>query len=188
MVMLRYNQGKAPLSLVPTSFFRSLMTPQGFVDMDTLLIEDVAHVLGFGAQKYAPNNWRKSGSWLAVADCGMRHLMKITRGETHDIESGIHHAAHAGCNIAFLLEFIDQRSGEDDRYETEKQPFIVPRTPNLHFDLTMQFLLQWKDGGHHAYLDNAARSLAMYYEDLDASTRAFIPGTSPFAPIKVTIN
>ena len=68
--MLRYNTGKAPLALVPSSFYRALadsdLWGNNLGAFDTYLIEDVGHVIGFGAQKYSANNWRKSGSWLGL--------------------------------------------------------------------------------------------------------------------------
>jgi len=62
-------------------------------------------VLTFGATKYAPNQWRTvpnaTGRYTAAA---MRHLAAYRMGETHDIESGKHHLAHAMCCLAFIIE------------------------------------------------------------------------------------
>ncbi|RWH49592.1 MAG: hypothetical protein E5V72_03430 [Mesorhizobium sp.] len=112
--MLRYNQGKLRLSLLPTSFIRALSHNLGGA-----LIEETTRVLEFGAEKYSPNNWRTSGSWIKVFDSALRHAFKFACGEEYDQESGLHHLGHLGCNLAFLLEFEEQRSGVDDRYKVQ---------------------------------------------------------------------
>jgi len=65
----------------------------------------IVDVLTFGAKKYAPNNWRKVPEarerYLAAA---LRHLVAWGDGEDTDPESGLHHLAHAGCCVLFLLE------------------------------------------------------------------------------------
>lgn len=67
--------------------------------------EEVAMVLAFGAQKYAPDNWRKvtplRSRYLAAAQ---RHINALKKGEQMDPESGLHHAAHAACCLMFLGE------------------------------------------------------------------------------------
>jgi hypothetical protein len=97
--MTRYNQGKLPLSLVPAS-----------------LIKGVAEILAFGAQKYAPNNWRKGGSWTQTYESCQRHLLDWNEGVDLDKESQLHHLKHAACNIAFLIEFVEKGIGQDDRF------------------------------------------------------------------------
>lgn len=180
--MLRYNTGKPRLSLVPASFFRALWFPGG---IHTALLYDTAHVLTFGAMKYDANNWRKAGSWLEVVDCAMRHMIKIQAGESHDVESGIHHAAHVSCNLAFLLEFDDQQSGKDDRFAIEK---IAEYDGEDLFEMTWEALLAFKDGADSSFLRLAAQYLAEWYETMPTEARAFQPGTSEFAPIKAVIN
>lgn len=67
--------------------------------------EEVGMVLAFGAQKYAPDNWRKvtplRSRYLAAAQ---RHINALKKGEQMDPESGLHHAAHAVCCLMFLGE------------------------------------------------------------------------------------
>jgi len=69
-------------------------------------LEDVVKVLTFGAEKYDRWNWKKLDNledrYFAAAQ---RHLWAVMRGETHDLESGKHHYAHAICCIMYLLEF-----------------------------------------------------------------------------------
>lgn len=65
----------------------------------------VVDVLGFGAAKYGPENWRKVPElrrrYYAAA---LRHLAAWWMGEKTDPESGLPHLAHAGCCVMFLLE------------------------------------------------------------------------------------
>lgn len=65
----------------------------------------LAQVLTFGAEKYAPNNWRNvedpERRYLAAA---MRHINAHRQGELMDSESGLPHLAHAMCCLAFVLE------------------------------------------------------------------------------------
>ncbi len=67
--------------------------------------EAVVGVLTFGAQKYAPENWRfvpdARRRYFAAA---LRHLVAYWRGERSDPESGRPHLAHAACCLLFLLE------------------------------------------------------------------------------------
>lgn len=69
-------------------------------------VEETVKVVTFGAKKYAPNNWQQlENAKDRYFSALMRHLMAWWNGETHDPETGIHHLAHAGCNIWFLLWF-----------------------------------------------------------------------------------
>lgn len=179
--MLRYNNGKPPLSLLPTSLILAVSNGEGYYGMNTLLLDDTAQVLGYGARKYDAENWRKAGPWKEVLDCAMRHMHKMFRGETHDDESGVHHAAHVMCNIGFLLEFVTTGDGEDNRYEEDRIKHLdyEVNTINSVYDL----LLMWKDGDNQA-LAVAAYQLAAWYENLSPEVRALRPGTGEFAFVK----
>lgn len=71
-------------------------------------IEQIVDVLAYGAKKYAANNWQKLADPedRYYAAC-LRHLTAWRMGETTDPESGIHHLAHAACNLVFLLWFAE---------------------------------------------------------------------------------
>lgn len=155
--MLRYNTGKPRLSLLPTSFVL-LLKPTRL----TALAHDTARVMDYGATKYAMNNWRSAGPWLKVLDSGLRHLDKLMNTyELVDEESGIHHAGHLGCNLAFLLEFIREGDGTDDRYVTKIRTPIGSATglEAVHLDL-----MDWKDGGSNGSLEGAIIGLAQWHE------------------------
>ncbi len=70
-----------------------------------LALEEYAKVLTFGAEKYAPDNWRyvpdANDRYFAAAQ---RHIWAYKRGEIVDQESGLSHLAHAICCLVFILE------------------------------------------------------------------------------------
>jgi hypothetical protein len=86
--------------------------------IDAHFLEDVGHVLGFGARKYEPDNWKRG---MALGKClagVLRHTFAILRGEYADPETGLSHAAHATCGLMFAHFYI--RTGAvsvpDDRW------------------------------------------------------------------------
>ena len=84
----KHDQGKPRYDLIPVH------AEAEFVD-----------VLTFGATKYAPNQWRDvEDARERYTAAAMRHLAAYRMGETHDIESGKHHLAHAMCCMAFNIE------------------------------------------------------------------------------------
>lgn len=101
MTGIKYDQGKAQMELLPPKALR-----------------EVAHVLTFGAQKYAPDNWRKvkplRERYLGAA---LRHIMSEMEDPGHkDTESGIDGLAHAICCLMFILE---NRLGEPAKMKHE---------------------------------------------------------------------
>ena len=83
-------------------------------------LEEIAKVLGFGAKKYAPNNWRKGFAWSRLLAACFRHLFAYSRGERVDAESGLSHLAHAGAMLLFLLTHEVKGYGEDDIFKETK--------------------------------------------------------------------
>ncbi len=66
-------------------------------------LEEVAKVLEYGAKRYARENWRDvPNSTFEYTKAAFRHLIAMARGETHDPESGLLHAAHLACCAIFL--------------------------------------------------------------------------------------
>lgn len=85
-----------------------------------LALEEVVKVLTFGANKYAPNNWRYVDDpfdrYFAAAQ---RHQWGRKRGEVNDSESTCHHYAHAICCLMFMLELElekDKKEGPFDKF------------------------------------------------------------------------
>lgn len=68
-------------------------------------LEETVKVLTYGAVKYSRDNWRllddAKTRYFAAAQ---RHMWALQKGETHDPESGLHHAAHAACCMLFYNE------------------------------------------------------------------------------------
>lgn len=68
-------------------------------------LAEVARVYGYGAKKYAPNNWRLGYSWSLSYSAMQRHLNAFWRGEEYDSESGLHHLAHVTFHAFSLMYF-----------------------------------------------------------------------------------
>ena len=73
--------------------------------IDAFVARNVAKVLTIGAKKYDRHNWKKlddiENRYIAAAQ---RHMWALLKDESHDPETGVHHAAHAVCCMMFLLE------------------------------------------------------------------------------------
>jgi len=79
------------------------------------LLEEVARVLAFGAEKYSARNWELGMQWSRPFGAMMRHMWAWWGGEDKDPETGYSHLAHAACCIAFLVAYERRNAGEDDR-------------------------------------------------------------------------
>jgi hypothetical protein len=67
-------------------------------------LQQVLRVLEFGAQKYAPDNWKQvPNARQRYYDAMMRHIESWWSGEKTDPETGIHHLAHAVCCALFCV-------------------------------------------------------------------------------------
>lgn len=68
-------------------------------------IDELAKILTFGAEKYAPNSWQQVENGLERYRAALlRHTFAIQAGEFLDSESGLPHSAHAMCCAAFIVE------------------------------------------------------------------------------------
>lgn len=100
---VKYDGGKLRYSLIPPRALASIVA-----------------VLTFGALKYAPNNWMHvPNAYERYLDALMRHIEAYRSGEQLDPESGIHHLAHAGCCLLFLLAFYYGDVPKNERQEQE---------------------------------------------------------------------
>lgn len=88
--------------------------PMHLLDKEAMF--ETARVLGFGAQKYAEENWRGGGAYnlgtkrpLAAA---LRHIHQYLEGEVVDEDSGLNHLGHAMCEVMFALA-ADMRGKSD---------------------------------------------------------------------------
>lgn len=82
-------------------------------------VEEINKVLEFGATKYAANNWQDGTGfrYTRVLNSMLRHIFAFMRGEDLDPESGLSHMAHAGCNVLFILYYLQNKNRyhNDDR-------------------------------------------------------------------------
>ena len=97
---VKHDEGKAPLSLIPTC---------------ALAAE--ARAMGFGAKKYGRFNYRGGMDWSRLIDASLRHITAFNAGENDDSESGLPHLAHARACLGMLLDYIENNLGTDDRYK-----------------------------------------------------------------------
>ena len=66
-------------------------------------LEGIVKVLEYGAQKYAPDNWKKVPNAIeSYRGALLRHLTKLQAGEEFDMESGLRHVDHIAANAMFL--------------------------------------------------------------------------------------
>ena len=84
-------------------------------------ISEVAKVLGFGAEKYGPENWRLLENLQDRYTAGaLRHIFAHMDGEELDPESGMSHLAHALCCLLFKLEIeLEERFKEEESREVD---------------------------------------------------------------------
>jgi len=87
--------------------------------------KELAKVLTFGANKYAPHNWTKGMKWSRVLGSLKRHLNAIESGEDYDKETGCLHSAHVMCNAMFLTDYYKIFPQGDDRLHTYLKPLRV---------------------------------------------------------------
>lgn len=76
-------------------------------------LDEVAHVLAFGAAKYGENNWRRvpraRSRYISAA---LRHISSYQQGREMDEETARHALAHAICSLLFVVAL--DVSGEAD--------------------------------------------------------------------------
>lgn len=81
-------------------------------------LEEVACVLGFGAEKYGDHNWRHGMVWSRLYASALRHLLSWNAGEDKDPETGRSHLAHACCCLLFLLQYERDHPHLDNRFKS----------------------------------------------------------------------
>jgi hypothetical protein len=102
---VKHDQGKVPLDLLPFG-----------------ALEEVAKVMGHGADKYGRYNYANGMNWSRCLGAALRHIFSWAKGDSIDPETGLNHLSHATCNLLFLLTYQQHNLGKDDRgnYETPK--------------------------------------------------------------------
>ena len=85
--------------------------------LDAEFLEEMGKVMGHGAKKYSPSNWRGGIAISRFIASSLRHILAIMRGEDIDSESNLSHAAHLGCNAQFLNWTLKHKPELDDRWK-----------------------------------------------------------------------
>ena len=88
----KYDEGKVKYRLIPP-----------------IVLERIAKVLTFGANKYEEGNWQ----YVEVdryLDALFRHIQAWRLGEDYDKESGFHHLDHALTNLLFINVLVQNKS------------------------------------------------------------------------------
>ena len=87
--------------------------------LSSYAIEQAAHVLGYGAEKYSDDNWRDGFTYRRLLDAALRHIFAFNDGEDNDPETGYSHLAHALCCLMMLLEQTSRPELDklDDRFK-----------------------------------------------------------------------
>ena len=136
----RFNDGKAPLELIPLALLADNMargqwriamaalgTWQTGGDTDDLLTAygrlgalrevaaEEARVFDFGRRKYAEWNWARGMPWQVPMACAARHLLALDAGEELDLDSGLPHRGHVACNLRMLMWYAEHYPEGDDR-------------------------------------------------------------------------
>lgn len=100
----RYNGGKLELTQCPVG-----------------IRAEIAAVFQYNSArfggKYVDQNWRKGMSWSTVLNSIYRHLAEFECGIDADYDDGMDPLAHAGANIALLMEYRKTYPQGDDRYK-----------------------------------------------------------------------
>lgn len=78
-------------------------------------LSEIARVYGYGANKYAPDNWKKGYAWSQNYGALIRHARAWWLGEERDSESGLHHLAHCSWHCLTLMWFNKHKPNKDDR-------------------------------------------------------------------------
>lgn len=141
----------------------------------------VAQVLEFGRVKYAKHNWRKGFEWTRLISAALRHIFSFLSGEDLDPESGLHHLAHACCDLMFAIAHVVSGLGKDDRackLLVEGAADFIPaaRVP-VHKLLRYEIIYTYPDGTSepgsrekgqtYASRDIAERALKINYKYLE---------------------
>jgi hypothetical protein len=111
------TEGKKPWGLVDFEALRHLAPHYagGWQGANWNALECMLDVLIFGANKYAPNNWKKGYKLRECTDSLYRHIIALMKGEHNDPETGLSHYGHVLCNLMFISYWVDYVPEVDDR-------------------------------------------------------------------------
>ena len=86
--------------------------------LDTYALTQLTLVLGFGAKKYADDNWRSGIASRRLLAATLRHVLAYMDGQDLDEESNLSHLAHAMCNLMFAINLAHTKPELSDHRRT----------------------------------------------------------------------
>ncbi len=112
----KHDTGKLQWSLLPLAPMRQII-----------------RVLMRGAKKYEPDSWKHvKGARERYYDAMTRHITDWWDGERNDPEWGLHHLAHAGCCLLFLLWFEMTGTPYPVKTKPIDDPVKICTSPGAH--------------------------------------------------------
>ena len=150
----KYDGGKPRMDLLPPN-----------------AIIEVAKVLAFGAEKYAPENWRKLEDLQnRYTGASLRHVFAHMDKERLDKETHLSHLAHAICCLLFKLEIELEETSEEERLRG------LERDECRESDQTSKSTYVTGRGWHNPETHNEKRSLPPFkdriqYAETDKNNR-----------------
>jgi hypothetical protein len=71
------------------------------------LVKPIVEIFQYGLRKYnSEGSWMKvENGYVRYRDAFFRHLEAHESGQTHDIESGLHHIKHCAWNALAMMYF-----------------------------------------------------------------------------------
>lgn len=122
------NAVPAPAGVNPKDILGLKKPPLRLVPPALLLY--VARVMGLGAKKYGPFNWRTEGQPVrrtVYLEAAMRHILSALDGEDIDPESGQPHEAHAAACMGIILDAGSLGQLVDDRPRPGKAAELIAK-------------------------------------------------------------
>lgn len=140
----KFDQGKLRWDLIPPEF------------------EEVVKVITYGATKYEDRNWERGINYGRLIAATLRHLYAWIRGETNDPETGLHHLAHAGCDLMFLLTYeMRGMNAFDDRAirRRDEQPISSLSGIRVQHNVSTTQIpdTRWELGGRYGIIVGASQ-------------------------------
>ena len=77
----------------------------------------IAKAFMFGAAKYGRYNYKGGMDWTRIIASADRHLTAFNAGEETDRESGLSHLFHLGACVMMLIDYQENKLGNDNRYK-----------------------------------------------------------------------
>lgn len=97
-VGIKFDNGKPDLALLPAS-----------------AKEGIARAFMDGERKYGRYNYLKGMDWSRLIAAADRHLTAFNNGEDVADDSKLNHLFHAGACIMMLIEYYENKLGNDNR-------------------------------------------------------------------------